>query len=65
MFSCAFVPLKQNTNQGANLNAQMYQKYRIIRPVTDSGRKIAGDSFWVWVLNAPDKIPTVKQCSQY
>lgn len=65
LYSCAFVPLDQNRNQGNDLNNKVFRPQRILPALHEGGRYIQGDGFWVWVLGAPSQIPTVKQCSQY
>ncbi|GAA0565232.1 hypothetical protein GCM10009546_29280 [Actinomadura livida] len=65
-FSCAFVPLDQNTNQGNHMNTTFFMPQRILQADKDDGSPVIhGDPFWVWVTGAPTNPPPVKQCSTY
>ncbi|MFB4306887.1 NucA/NucB deoxyribonuclease domain-containing protein [Actinomadura sp. GTD37] len=66
-FSCAFLPLTENTAHGNALNNRLFRENRILPALNEGGTYIQGDPYWVWVTNAPadSQIPTTKQCSQY
>ncbi|WP_425548965.1 NucA/NucB deoxyribonuclease domain-containing protein [Actinomadura meridiana] len=63
--SCAFLPQDQNSNHGNALENALYKPNRILPALKENDKYIPGDPYWVWVLNAPSEIPTVKQCDQY
>src|SRR5437868_5876275 len=64
-YSCAFLPGDQNSAHGNALNNVLYRPNRILPTLNEGGKYILGDPYWIWVVNRPDKVPTVKQCSQY
>ncbi|NDU71585.1 hypothetical protein GWI34_02945 [Actinomadura sp. DSM 109109] len=64
-YSCAFLLLDENSNHGNALENSLYKPNRILPALNEGGTYIQGDPYWVWVLNRPSTVPTVKQCSQY
>ncbi|GAA4227809.1 hypothetical protein GCM10022254_16400 [Actinomadura meridiana] len=65
-FSCAFADEDQNEGQGRDMDGRFFVPNRVLPARNEVGTPyIPGDAFWVWVTNAPDDPPAVKQCSTY